>query len=169
MPQQLQEGHDDEPGEAQNRVGAARQMQRHLANSGNKAGQGVVSRNRVRQGGAGAVRPHLIEQRCEAGPHIGHRDGVAARRQLGIGALQQPGTGGIQPLDPGEIEQDLSPARQIERAQPPVEFGGGGEQPIALGPKDQRVRLCGGDKGCARRHALKVLADHCRMAPALFN
>ncbi len=159
MAQQLDEGDGDEPAETDDLVGAVQQTQRHFANSRDEADQGVVRRDRVRQCRPDAMRPHLIEQRRQVRPHIGQGDGVAARRQRGVSAFQEPGAGGVQPFDPGEVKHHVPAARKIQRAKPAIQLRRGGEEPVAFRPKDQRVRICGGDKGCARRHALKVLAD----------
>ena len=148
MPHQIDKGQHHEPEKPSDRIGPAHQEHRNLADAGDKAGKSVVRRDRMRQGLRRTVGPHLLQQRRQVGTYIGEGDGVAARRQLVIGALQQPCAGRIQPLDTGEVENHLAAARQLKRAQPPVKFGGGGEQPIAFRLKDQRVPIRRCDKTC---------------------
>ena len=58
-----------------------------------------------------------------------------------LGAQQQPGAGGVEPVDPAEIERDLPALRQFERVQLAVERGGGRDQPIAVRPQNKRARF----------------------------
>ena len=112
-----------------------------------------MRRERMRRRRRHVAIAQLLEQRQEARAQIGQRDGVPARGERALGAQQQPGAGGVEPFDPGRVDNDGMAGRHLQRAQPPVEFRGFGHEPIARGSQDQRSRLLGGNNRGGGRHA----------------
>jgi hypothetical protein len=131
--QQPQHRHDNEPAEAEDRIAAPRDPDRDLAETREKAGEGVMRRERMRRRRRHVAIAQLLEQRQEARAQIGQRDGVPARVERALGAQQQPGAGGVEPFDPGRVDNDGTAGRHLQRAQPPVESRGFGHEPIARG------------------------------------
>jgi adenine phosphoribosyltransferase len=93
---------------------------------------------RIQSGGA-----HLIDQRLEARLQVPHLYGIAALAQIAFGAQQQPGTGGVEPVDPCQIEGNPLATGHLDSTQAPVDLGGGRHQPLTGRCEDQRSRLFG--------------------------
>ena len=88
-------------------------------------------------------RAHLIDQRLEARLQVPHLDGIAALGQIAFGSQQQPGAGGIEPIDSRQIDGNPLATGHLDSPQPTVEFGGGRHQPFTGRCEDQRSRLIG--------------------------
>ena len=153
VPQQAQRGLAHQADKTEQTVDPGDETERNLADPGDEPYQAVMRRPRVSSRGVKPTGADLIEQRREARSQVAHLYRIAARRQIVLGAQQQPGPGAVDPLEPAEIDGHPPVLRQLQGLEPSVELGGARHQPFPSRRQDQRSGRFGLDEGGSdRRH-----------------